>query len=428
MQLQLNVRCPPQAGRPSATHMSIAGSPTDEHLAPRRRPVWLGVSLAAGSAANIVPMVGASVSGDAVLVGTLGVLMATYVIALCAVKGLLGEPLLLTTDRRPDDTELAASLALLCGVATALVSTPLLLSMLPAAWTAVATVACAMPVVLLQDVLRYVAFTRGAASDAAFSDVAWALVTLLSTVVTVWLGLASAAVLVGGWMLGGVAGCLYLVWRLRPSFPHRGLRAFLTRDRALRLHLTSDALLTTGSLQASLLLAVPLIGLAGAGVFRFLQLIFGPVTLLFGVLYVEVVSRNRLDASGPSPVRAATVMAAMVAVVTAIMAAAVWSVPVGTAYALGGDVLARSQSYLGVFALGQIASSSGAAAATGLRLAGHSGRAASIRVVWACGLMVAGLAGGAWGVVGYIVACVIVHLACAGLWWQQLLLVEGRRA
>lgn len=408
--------------------MHIAGSPTDEQRAPRRRPVWLGVSLAAGSAANVVPMAGASVAGDAVLVGTLGVLMATYVIALCAAKGLLGEPLLLTTDRRPGDTHMAASLALICGALTTLVSTPLLLTMLPDAPAAVATMACAMPVVLLQDVLRYVAFTRAAARDAAISDVAWATVTLIATVVTVWLGLASAAVLVGGWMFGGLAGCIYLAWRLRPSFPSRGLRAFLTRDRALRLHLTSDALLTTGSLQASLLLAVPLIGLAGAGVFRFLQLIFGPVTLLFGVLYVEAVSRSRLDSSGPSPVRAATIMAAMVSVVTGIMATVVWSLPAGVTNALGADVLARSQAYIGVFALGQIASSSGAAAASGLRLAGHSGRAAGIRVAWAVGLLLAGLIGGAGGVLGYIVACGVVHGACAGLWWQQLLHVEGRRA
>lgn len=384
------------------------------------RPVWLSLSLAASSLGNVIPVLGAASSGNASLVGALGILTASYVIALCVARGLVCEPLLLKAAELPGREAAAAGATVLVGVLAATLLSAAAALIIGGEWAAVGLLGAALPFLLLQDVLRYIAIARRKPYHAAVSDWIWVGVTAIGTWMAVRHNWLTPAVLLGAWVSGGVSGLIYLLSVLGVLPSSYGAWVLLRHDRALRLHLAGDALLTTGSLQISLLIAAAVAGLAGVGLVRLLQTMFGPVTLLFSVLYVEFVARHRLDERGLSPLGAAVRMACILTLVTTALAVGVATLPESVSRRLG-DVFNASTVLLVPFTIGQITAGLGTAAVTGLRLADRAGIATAIRGGWAAALLAGTFAGGSmFGTRGYVWAWALVHLATAVAWWHQL--------
>jgi hypothetical protein len=387
----------------------------------RLRPAWLALSLVAGSLSNVTVIFGTAWTGRAAAVGAVAALLAAYVLVLCVARGLLGEWLLLKRNDRPGIDEDIAGAAVILGVVAGCVSLPVMVLVLPDEASAAVVVAVAFPILMLQDALRYVSISRGLAHHAAASDVLWLLCGLLATTWCLSSGRGQTVWLLGAWAAGGAAGggLLLALCRLRPRF--RALHSFLREEGALRLNLTADALLTTGTLSLSILLSASVIGLDGVGVIRFLQTLFGPITLLFGVLYVEFATRSRRGADPLAPYAAAVRMAFMLTAATLGISILLLAAPRILGDSGGGELLEASLAVLTAFSLSQVAAGFGTAAATGLKLADRSGAAAKIRAAWAVGIVGGALLGGAFaGVAGYIWFTTVVHLFAAVAWWRQL--------
>lgn len=373
----------------------------------------------AGSLSNVTVIVGAAWAGQASDVGTVGVLTSLYVVVLCAARGMLGEWLLLTRSTRPAPAEEAVGASVVIGVMAGAGTLPIMLLLLPEQGMAAIILAAAFPVLLLQDTLRYVAISRGAARHAAASDILWLACTVLATVGCLATNKEAAAWLVGAWTGGATigAGYLLLVSRLRPSV--RSTRAFMAAEGRLRASLAADALLTTGTLSVSVIVSAGTVGVSGVGVIRLLQALYGPITLLVGVLYVEFAVRRLQDLHGVTPRQAAAwmtlVLTSSIVVLTLCLLAAEELV------GADAEVIEAVAAVLVVFAISQVTAGVASAAVTGLKLADRAATAAKVRAFWAIGLVGGTALGGAFaGVLGYIWLTTVVNLVAATVWWHYL--------
>lgn len=378
---------------------------------------WVAVSQAASSASNVVVVLAAAAGGDASIVGAVTLLGAVYLVTLCLVRGLVGDPLLLGV-RRDDTTVgtvvgIASVLGLTAGAGLALVIAPLLGSDALAAYM-VGLMLCPL---LTQDALRYVAFSRGRADLAAWSDIAWAIVaTVLAAALLAAQQLTTAGLFLA-WCVGGTAAGGWLAWRLgvapRLSAPWQLLKS----DFSLRLSLLADGLLTVGAVQAALVLTALVAGTAAAGNVRFLQALFGPATILFMALYISSAQPGgHRDAR-----RTARTMSLKLGLTTLGFGGVFWALPASVGHIIAGETFTEAQTLLWPFTLAQLLAGLGTSAMTGLRLAGRAPEAARVRGVWAV-LLLAGtwFGGSAGGARGVLLGTGVANAAGAALWWLAL--------
>lgn len=399
---------PERRGRPVQARADVTG----------RGPFrWISISQAASSASNVVVVVAAAASTSTDAVGRVTLLGAVYLMALCVCRGLVCDPLLLTDDPAPEDASNAVAVAGFIGPATALLLAPVVGPLLGPDASSLAWLAPALCPLLMQDALRYLAFRRGQALRAAVSDVVWLVVAAGLCYVQWRQGAAAPAALFGGWCAGGACAWLLLgawlgVWP-RVTRPI----ALLRKDARLRVSLLSDGLLTVGAIQAALVLTAVVAGNAAAGVVRFLQALFGPVTILFGALYISH-TRSAGTGDGKGVARS---LAIALTVATAAFATAFWALPSGIAHAIGGETMAAARAVLWPFTFAQVASALGTAAMSGLRISARAEAAAKVRAVWAVALLGATLVGGTLGgTLGVVYATATTHAAGAALWWSVL--------
>jgi hypothetical protein len=385
----------------------------------------LAISTAAGSVANVSPLLAIGWSSTAADVGGVAVLLAAYTFAFVGARAGIGDVLLLAHHPLARDARSAAGAAIATGAAAACLLAPLLAVMV-ARPDLVAVVCVALPLLLLQDALRYVAVTRGRTDITAAAGVAWALVAVLSGLGAMRQSSDTRALLaLAGWAAGGGLSALGLVAALRVRPRLAGLRAHLSAGFPLRASLAGDALMTSGALQLTIVAGAVPMGLAGAGIVRLLQALFGPVTLLFSVLYVELIARHRVDEGQLTPVAAAGWMAAALLLATVglsvlLLVVAEWLGVEGRATGF-----ADMMTYLAPFAVSQAAAGLGTAAVIGLRLQDRAAAAALVRAGWAIGLVVATFVAAVWwNVAGYIWATTLVHAVAAAAWWRQLAMTD----
>jgi hypothetical protein len=383
-----------------------------------RATAAIATSQIASSVSNVGLVLAAAVTGGPGAVGAVGTLSAAYLLAICLERGLLGDPLLLARDVSDHGARASATLALGLGLACGAVAYPLLAGGVAVDASAAALLAAALAPLLLQDLLRYVAFARHRAWAAAASDLVWVAVTVVALVWLAVTGRATVLTLVAAWVGGGVVAALLLAASLGVWPATGGLRRLMATQRSSRLHLTLDGLLTSGSIQVALLVTAAVTSLADAGLIRFLQALFGPMTLLFGVLYVGEVSHRRQQ----GPRASALAMAALLSAGALLVGAAVWLLPTPLGARAAGTTFVGAQALTPLFTVAQWLAGLGTAAVTGLRLSGAVDRAAAIRAVWAA-LLIAGTAAGglAGGAAGVIAGTAAANAIGAALWWAALL-------
>jgi O-antigen/teichoic acid export membrane protein len=222
--------------------------------------------------------------------GRFSLAFAAYLTVLGFSRALVSEPML-TVPGRDGDAEVER-----CG---------LTLTMLWAAGGALAVagiglvlgrveflvVAAAIPVLLAQDFLRYVAFRRHRAQQALALDAGWLLGSLLvwpvvsnSSAPTVGLACWAVAALLG--LLAGARGIIRL-----PARPRVAVAAWTTDHRPVALPLAVDGLLVTLSLQGMVVTLVVVNGDEALGLLRACQIFFNPLGLLFTAVGLMAVPR-----------------------------------------------------------------------------------------------------------------------------------------
>jgi hypothetical protein len=379
---------------------------------------WIAVSQVASSLSNLALLIGVAHVGSDELVGTIGSLSASYLIALSIGRGLVGDPWLLSKD--PGRDEDAVGLAVLIGVASGLTAWFTLRHLLVHDQLSLAVLGGCLPVLLAQDALRYVAFRRLQPRLAAASDVLWAVVAAGGIVWIIATGQATVFSFVVAWVAGGALAALLLGRRFR-TFPSMlGGLSLVRRESGLRASLLWDSMLTNGAIQVALLLTAVVAGLGAAGQIRFLQAVFGPVTLLYGVSYVSEATLS--PGMTRRPVVIAKRMAQLLAGASLVVAVGMWIVPQWLGLELAGETFLQAQILLLPFLAPQVISVVGAAAMAGLRFDGRADVAARIRTVWAVALIAGTVAGGRFGGVhGVIAGTALAHAFGTLAWWRALL-------
>jgi len=169
------------------------------------------------------------------------VLVFTALVTVLGVqRGAVGTPLLLKSGHTSDQIRRDGSFALFGGLATG--GTAMLAMMvwghevgLPAV-----LLGASAPILLCQDVLRYVTFAEGRPQVAATWDGVWFLGTLL-LLVSAWLKLATVPWLIGGWAVFGLISLAGMAADLRIMPQLNGFGRWVKTGWAHRVRFGADA-------------------------------------------------------------------------------------------------------------------------------------------------------------------------------------------
>ena len=268
---------------------------------------------------NLVVTLAVGRSGGAEALGVFAVAFAVYLLVLGCTRSLVSEPLLTTAEAgraaEPPSVTLVALFSTACGLIVGV----------PAAMldrTELVVVAAALPLLTVQDLLRYQAFRRDQAWAAALLDGGWLAGAMLAWPVITATG--SPTVAVACWA-GGAAFGMAIGWpvaRPRPGSAPAALRWWRAELRPVAGPLLLDSVIVGVSTQAVVFVLAWLASDADLGVLRAGQVYFGPVLLLLTALGLPLVPRLA-QRPGAASARNAAWMATAMAAVTALCCTAI---------------------------------------------------------------------------------------------------------
>ena len=236
--------------------------------------------------------------------GQIALLLTLLAAAIGVLRGALGTPLLLTAGRTSSDIRREGSFA----ITSALLVSPVVGAVmwvvagpgirLPALMIIIAT-----PIVLTEDVLRYVAIAEGRAHVAALWDGLW-FIGSAALLGATWLHLpvATTAYLLGGWAalaFGALLGMLVAV-RITPRF--REYRAWISDGWQHRARYGIDSGLEQLTVFAVLLFTSVILNPGIAAALRGATALLAPVAIAVGALPLAVIPESRRQNMTPPQV------------------------------------------------------------------------------------------------------------------------------
>ncbi len=200
------------------------------------------------------------------------------------------------------------------------------------------TFAGLLPILLVQDSLRYVFFRRGEPRRAAAVDLCWVAVqvTGFSWLITQQTGgmIASTAV----WGLGALVGAVVAMRILRVTPSWRELRQFVVEHSWVSLRLTADSVLVAISTYVIPVIVAAVSGLAAAGALRAGQTLLGGIGILvLGMTPVITIEVMRALRAGRSEMGILLTWALSLGAVGAVYGTLVLLLPESIGRALVGD-------------------------------------------------------------------------------------------
>lgn len=276
------------------------------------------------------------------------------------------------------------------------------------AWPGYAIVAC-LPILLLQDCLRFVFVREGLAHRAIISDSVW-LAVVLAFLVGGYLDSTGSVTL--AWLAGAAVATLAALWSaaVLPSFS-QALRWHGHHARVAWRNAVEFGLLS-GASQVAMLVVGKVAGLAAIGALRGASTLFGPINVL--LLSMRLVLLPRL-ADNRAVLRRSVAGAGLFA----LMATALWSglllvLPDSIGSALLGPTWPTAHALVFPFAVQYLGLAVYAVAFLGLKALDRRRSTLQVRVWFAAmtvscataGAAVAGATGAAWGlaVAGFFAA------------------------
>lgn len=256
--------------------------------------------------------------------GSFSVALLGFTITLGVTRALCSESLLVrpgtTSDDHNERVDRATGAAIWVGLASsAIFGVAALFAQASLAWCFL-VLAVAMPALMLQDTLRYAAFSRAEPLAATLSDGLWfvGLIVLYGAVIV--RGSPSSMVMVAAFVLpGALAGIVAALWeRTRPAVGRRV--AWITDNRDLSVRYALDFLTGAGAAQLAAYVLVIVAGVAAVGSIRGAQTLFGPVNILLTGAYIVLVPEGRHAARRSK--RALTVVCVVASASFALVAAA----------------------------------------------------------------------------------------------------------
>jgi hypothetical protein len=362
--------------------------------------------------------------------GVVSVVMTTYFVCVGVARAMVGDPLLLSR-AQPKALPKALPRETVSQVASASFGIGLLFTLATLAlWAvdssnglvkALVVLSVGMPLLLLQDVARYIEFWRGSPWGAAANDLLW-LVGSLGALLLLPRQYASTATVLACWVgsgaFAGVVFAIYLKWR--PSAP--AAWSWVSGNRRLIMPMLGDYGLIALLQQGTIYVITAIAGLRATAAFRGALVALGPVNVLTAGVSVFLVQLGRRSYEA-TPKKLPIIMlrrsAAMSAAVLTLCIA-VYFMPTKLGELLLGDIWERARPLILPFSFVFATAALNFGATTGLRLIGEAGRSFRIRAVAAPLMLIAvAVACIHRGVTAAVWAQAITGLVATSMWWWK---------
>lgn len=282
-----------------------------------------------------------------------------------------------------------------------------------------------LPILILQDSLRFFAFSRDRGLVAAMNDGSWLAAQVALLGVLMIADKADPVTFFGVWAItsgiGAVAGLVLM--RLRPVWG--GLRCWYDQFGSLIRSLVTEQLFITGVAQGAPLLVGIVSGISSVGQMRAVQTVFGPVTAFNTGLSMAVVPpAARRWANGDArfhiPLRRNGAFVALVALTWAIV---IVFMPESAGEALLGPSWHGAESIAIVTGIWLACGFASAPAISALRIIGRQWSSARARVVFApfmlLGAGIGAASGGAQGATAGLAATTAVSAITLWVLFQR---------
>ncbi|MQW78103.1 hypothetical protein GHK92_19730 [Nocardioides sp. dk4132] len=284
--------------------------------------------------------------------------------------------------------------------------------------------ACALPLLLLQDVSRYLGFSLDKVWVAVSADLGWVALYLAYVVASV-LGIVpgDATLRFAMWCVsGGAAGVLGIILAFVTLPAARGrvspLR-YIRKFGRLGAFYCGEYGLGSGAGQAVVAVAAVVASTEVLGAVRGAQLLLGPVAVLFTGLQVVLTVRGQdlLRRGGDISLLLVTQakVGAGLGVFVAVLVGALWLLPDQVGELVLGETWHDARVVMLWLGLGAIATALGVAASSGLRATRSGSSAGLARLVSAPFVIAAGLAGAFFGSLHSLGVGIMLGNVCTAL-------------
>jgi len=310
------------------------------------------------------------------------VLVFTALVTVLGVqRGAVGTPLLLKSGHTSDQIRRDGSFALFGGLATG--GTAMLAMVvwghevgLPAV-----LLGASAPILLCQDVLRYVTFAEGRPQVAATWDGVWFLGTLL-LLVSAWLKLATVPWLIGGWAVFGLISLAGMAADLRIMPQLNGFGRWVKTGWAHRVRFGADA----GAEQIGVFLVLALVSAllspAATAAVRGATVLLSPLAILAGALQLIVISESTRSSAQPREVWYASLrLMGGIAALTAVIGVVLCLLPARVGALLLGPSFEPARHVLPIVLIGYFATAVGFVLAVFLKTFNRSADVVRYKIV-----------------------------------------------
>lgn len=294
----------------------------------RWRVGWGLADQGLSSLGNVAVFVLAAQSLDASGFGAFALAMTTYGLAVGVARAVATDPLLVRTPVAGAAEATGTALVVGFGFGCLVGLCGLVLSSAP-----LVVLGLWLPILTLQDALRFVALERGRPAVAFASDALWSGCEIVVLAAVVLTGRASAAWLLGGWAASAAPAALVAARALGVRPKPAAASAWVAEHRDLAPRFAVEFLTLSGAGRLLLYMLALLTTVAEVGVFRAGQVLYGPVNVLVaGAQSIGLTELRRMGAGQEARLHR---VAGLVGLTTALAALA-W-----TALLLASDVAGR---------------------------------------------------------------------------------------
>jgi O-antigen/teichoic acid export membrane protein len=349
---------------------------------------WTVIDQGISSASSLLLVATVARSSDVGEFGAFSLVFLAYGLLLGAARAVGGDILLLRAEQQranlERDTRRLLGLALVIGSVGGIVGCLIAAGASGTLGGSLLAVGAVLPILMLQDALRYCLFAHRAPAQAAVNDLVWLAVQMIATVALLLaVPGAGAAAIILAWAAGAAAAVGTGLRRARLTPTLRDVSAWFTQDRVRVSSFFGDFAVWSASAYASFYLIALIGGVDAVAALRGAALLFSPLDALF--LSLRVVTLPALARSaalgGASLRQQARLVAGLTGALTLTWAAAVLSLPDRLGQAMLGASWEVVTPILVPVALASTARFLAIPSHSGLRALGDTGRIVRLRTI-----------------------------------------------
>ena len=253
------------------------------------------------SASNGISTFAVAVASTTQSFGEIVLMITALVAILGAQRGALGTPLLLKSDQTPERIRMEGSFALLASVIIGAAAFAVMATSGAALGLPAILLAVAVPIVLCQDISRYVTIAEGRPHVAATWDGVWFLGTVL-LLVSAWLKLSTVSWLIGGWAALGLIALIGMTLELRVLPRLDGFGQWIRAGWQHRIRYGVDAGLEQATAFLVLATVAAVLSSTATAAIRGATVLLAPLAILAGALQLIVISESTRNSAQPRTV------------------------------------------------------------------------------------------------------------------------------